>query len=43
MGWSELIYTLCLIGYMQAMPLKLLVISTLVNALVLGVKWIWDF
>jgi hypothetical protein len=43
MGWSELIYTLYLIGYMQAMPMKLLVISTLVNALVLGVKWIWDF
>jgi hypothetical protein len=38
---SELVYTVCLIGYMQAMPFRLLVISTCVNAGLLLVKWIW--
>jgi hypothetical protein len=40
---SDIIYTVCLIGYMQALPLKLLVISTAVNAAVLLAKWIWRF
>jgi hypothetical protein len=39
MDRSEIIYAICLIGYMQAMPLRLLVISTIVNAGVL--LWTW--
>jgi hypothetical protein len=35
MSWSEIIYILGLLAYMQAMPLNLLLISTAVNIVVL--------
>lgn len=35
MTWSEVVYILGLLAYMQAMPLNLLVISTCVNIVVL--------
>jgi hypothetical protein len=41
MDWSALIYILGLLAYMQAMPLKLLVISTAVNIVVLGWHLWW--
>lgn len=40
---SDLVYTVCLIGYMQAIPTKLVAISTVVNALILAAKLIWRF
>lgn len=38
---SEVIYAICLLGYMQAMSLRLLAISTAVNLALLVVKLIW--
>jgi hypothetical protein len=40
---SDIIYAVCLVGYMQAMPIKLMVISTIVNVVVLTAKWFWRY
>ena len=39
---SDIVYALCLMGYMQALPLRLLVISTIVNVFVLAVSTWWN-
>ena len=39
MTWVEFFYSLSLVAYMNAMPYKLLVISTIVNMGLLLVKW----
>ena len=39
---QEWLYAIALCFYMQAMPLKLVVISTFVNIVVVAVKWYWE-
>ena len=41
MLWSDLMYVLALGFYMQAMPLKLVAYSVVVNVVVLGIKLYW--
>lgn len=39
MTWSETLYGVSLVLYMQAMPIRLVMISVVVNLAVLAWKW----